>query len=135
MAAARSEDQRRDIAAFVQWLYETSSCASWAEFAERAGVHPVQVSEWQLGKVVPDGHNLIRLIRAAGVLRPTDLSTWATDAETARLIHEVHSAAQTLATLLGKLLLARPRGSPSLEQLRQPPLREEEGPASPAADR
>lgn len=51
---------------FVRELYERSEAATWAEFATRAGVNPVQLSRWQSGASVPDGYNLVRLIKAVG---------------------------------------------------------------------
>lgn len=65
MAAKRSPQQLREIADVVHALYEKSGAVSWAEFARRAEVSSVQMSNWQLGKTEPSGYNLVRLIRAA----------------------------------------------------------------------
>lgn len=65
MAAKRSARQLAEVAATIHALYEKSGAATWAEFAQRAGVHPVQLSNWQLGKAEVSGYNLVRLIKAA----------------------------------------------------------------------
>src|SRR4051794_408394 len=65
MAAARSEAQRNEGAAFVRWLYENSETSTWKEFADRARVHWASLSDWQTAKSVPDGYNLLQLIKAS----------------------------------------------------------------------
>jgi hypothetical protein len=67
VAARRSASQRTQVADFIRDLYERSGCGTWSEFAKKAGVHWAAISDWQTGKVVPDGWNLLSLIRAAGV--------------------------------------------------------------------
>lgn len=67
MAARRSPKQRAEVAKFIDELFETSTSETWAEFASAAGVHWASLSDWHTGKSVPDGYNLLRLIRAAGV--------------------------------------------------------------------
>ncbi len=70
MAAKRSAEQRGEVASFVRELYAQSGAATQKEFANRAQVHPMQMSDWLLGKSVPDGWNLLCLIRAAGGVPP-----------------------------------------------------------------
>jgi len=61
----RTED-RQEVAAFVRELFLRSGCTTWKEFADRAGVLRVQVSNWQRGLGAPDARNLLRLIHASG---------------------------------------------------------------------
>jgi transcriptional regulator with XRE-family HTH domain len=68
VAEMRKLEQRQEIALFIQELYRRSGCRTWDQFAVRAGVHAVQISDWQRGEHVPDGYNLLKLIRAANVL-------------------------------------------------------------------
>jgi hypothetical protein len=63
------EGSRAEVAAFVRELYARSGCATWDQFAKRAAVLPVQLSDWQRGRSAPSGYNLLKLIRAAGVLQ------------------------------------------------------------------
>ncbi len=70
MAPQRTPEQYDEVAAFVRELYAQSGCPSWAAFARRAGVSSMDVSNWQLGKVIPDGWHLYCLIRAAGGAPP-----------------------------------------------------------------
>jgi len=65
-------EQRQEVARFVRELYARSGCATWDRFAKRASVHAVQVSDWQRGRSVPDGYNLLKLIRASGLLEPDE---------------------------------------------------------------
>ncbi len=68
MADLRRPEQRREVAQFIRELFRRSGCATWEQFAVRAGVHAVQISDWQRGEHVPDGYNLLKLIGAANVL-------------------------------------------------------------------
>jgi transcriptional regulator with XRE-family HTH domain len=70
----RRAEQRKEVAQFIRDLYRRSGCATWEEFAVRAGVHAVQISDWQRGEHVPDGYNLLKLIRAADVLSAEEQS-------------------------------------------------------------
>jgi len=70
MAPKRTPQQYDEVAAFVRELYAQSGCPSWAAFARSAGVSSMDVSNWQLGKVIPDGWHLYCLIRAAGGVPP-----------------------------------------------------------------
>lgn len=65
MAARRSEAQLRELARFVQGLYALGGYATWKEFADQAGVHPVQLSDYQTATSEPSGWSLYSLIRAA----------------------------------------------------------------------
>lgn len=62
MAAKRTDEQKAQVAAFVQQLFALSGAPSWQEFARRAGVWSPNLSEWQTGTAIPDGWNLYSLI-------------------------------------------------------------------------
>jgi len=56
-----------DLDAFVRWLQERSGERTRDDFAYRAGVRSEQLSRWASGAGM-SGRNLLKLIRAAGVL-------------------------------------------------------------------
>ncbi len=62
MAAKRTDEQKAQVAAFVQQLFRLSGAPSWQEFARRAGVWSPNLSEWQTGTAIPDGWNLYSLV-------------------------------------------------------------------------
>lgn len=66
MAVQRSPAELKEMAVFVHQLYERSGCARWNEFADRAGLPSEMVSRYANARAMPDGYNLLRLIRAAG---------------------------------------------------------------------
>lgn len=60
----RTKEQRETVAAIVRTLYEASGADTWSDFAKMAGVHWASLSDWQLAKSVPDGWNLLLMMRA-----------------------------------------------------------------------
>jgi hypothetical protein len=62
--------QREDLAAFVQWLIDASPYKVDADLARAAGYPPSNLSKVKNGHGSIDGINLLKLIRAAGVLSP-----------------------------------------------------------------
>lgn len=65
MAAPRSQAQLATVGAFIEALFEAGGFATWKEFSEEAGVHPVQVSKYKNAESEASGVNLYRLIIAA----------------------------------------------------------------------
>jgi len=61
-----SDEEKQELAVFVQTLFVLSPFRSWAEFAKVADVHPVSISRWQQGQDAPEGYNLLKLLRASG---------------------------------------------------------------------
>lgn len=64
-----SDEERAELAQFIDHLFEMSRHKTWVSFAGGAGVHWAQISDWHTGKVVPEGWNLYRLIREAARAR------------------------------------------------------------------
>lgn len=63
-----SGEEQATAVELVDWLFLQSGCASLAEFAEQSGVSAPNLSNWRNGKRQITGPNLLRLIRASGVL-------------------------------------------------------------------
>lgn len=62
--ARRTKEQRDAVAAFVNRLASISGAETNVDFANAAGLWESNVSEYRSGKAVPDGYNLILMIRA-----------------------------------------------------------------------
>ena len=106
MAAKRSKAQKAEIAAFVDELFAASECATWAEFSKNAAVHWASLSDWHTAKRVPDGWNLLQLIKTAGWRPPTgseaagarDSGLVALEKELARIASALEQQAAALRT-------------------------------------
>lgn len=57
-----------DSAEFVRWLYRRSGAVSQRQFSIKAGMLDSQVSAWVNADGAPSAYNLLKLMRAAGVL-------------------------------------------------------------------
>lgn len=57
-----------EVATFVQYLYERSGLPSQRQFARKAEIEPTSLTDWMKGSNAPGGRNLLRMMRAAGVL-------------------------------------------------------------------
>lgn len=96
MAASRSEEQLAELAAFVRRLYELGGFGTWKEMADAAGVHTVQISNYQRGVEEPSGWSLLSLIRATAARSGSD-------AESLSLRVARESFADRLALAAGRL--------------------------------
>lgn len=65
MARRRTQAEKDEVAQLVRDLYARSGETSWADFAQKAGVHWENLSKWQRARVVPDGWSLLQMMRAA----------------------------------------------------------------------
>lgn len=65
MPRRRSRQERDEVAEFVNRLVDASGAKTTVEFAAMAGLYDSNVSEYRSGSSVPDGYNLLRMIRAA----------------------------------------------------------------------
>lgn len=70
MAAKRTAEQKSETARFVEDLFKASGYTTWADFARAADVHWASLSDWKTGKSVPDGWNLLSLVKAAIKTQP-----------------------------------------------------------------
>lgn len=77
MARARSAEENADTAAFVNGLKKAGGFVTWKEFADAAGVHPTQLSDFQRGAAEPAGGNLLALIQAAAGRAGSDVESFA----------------------------------------------------------
>jgi transcriptional regulator with XRE-family HTH domain len=68
VARKLSPEELAEIAEFVDWLFKRSGKRHWTNFASAAGVHPTNLNAWHRGRGGPNALNLIRLVKAAGVL-------------------------------------------------------------------
>jgi transcriptional regulator with XRE-family HTH domain len=110
VAVKRSKRQRDELAAFVVELLERSGAATQTEFAERAGVSWASLSGWKTGRIVPDGYNLLRLIRAAGLAATPAASL--TDSETAAALEHIREGLDALRSSVELALTRREAGAP-----------------------
>lgn len=99
MPRRRSPDERKEIAALVDKLFEMSPYEQWVDFATAARVHWASLSDWHTAKSIPDGVNLMRLIEAAGGLTNLE-QTPAAPAH--RLDARLESLSRTVETLLAQ---------------------------------
>lgn len=67
VARPRTDQEKQVVASFVRDLFRASGYKTAEEWGSRAGVWGSNLSEYQSGKAMPDGYNLLRLMRAAGV--------------------------------------------------------------------
>lgn len=68
MAKKWTDEEKKETAAFVTMLYGLAPVRTQAELAAIAGVHPVQVSRWMTASDMPEGYNLVRLLKASGAM-------------------------------------------------------------------
>jgi hypothetical protein len=64
-SSEKGRREAKEVATFVRALYAESGFSSWGEFARSAGVAAATMSDWQRGENQPNGHSLLKLIRAA----------------------------------------------------------------------
>jgi transcriptional regulator with XRE-family HTH domain len=88
------------MAQFIRDLYQRSGCSTWDQFAARAGVHAVQISDWQRGEHIPDGYNLLKLIHASGILDAPGVPVVASIEELVTAIEDRPEFARALAPSL-----------------------------------
>jgi len=63
-----TEDERDQVIAFVEAVYERLGAVSWADFARKAGLSYASVMEWRGKRSGPSAANLIRMLQATGHL-------------------------------------------------------------------
>src|SRR5690242_18991016 len=68
MARIYTPDQLQELAGFVRWLIEASPYATDVDLARAANYPAPNLSKVKNGKMGVDGVNLLRLMRAAGVM-------------------------------------------------------------------
>lgn len=110
--------QRRQIKDLMVWIKDESGAASWAELARRADVLPSSLSDWVRGHNGPSAPNVVRLLRAAGVMPygragngATDHGPGASEDPGEELERAVDGALGALEAVRRELHAARPEGS------------------------
>lgn len=63
----RTPEQKAEVGAFINRLYEISGATTNVEFAGRAGLYGSNVGEYRSGTTMPDAYTLIRLMSSVGV--------------------------------------------------------------------
>lgn len=58
----RTPEQKAEVGAFINQLYELSGADSDVDFASRAGLWSSNVGEYLKGKTMPDAYTLLRLM-------------------------------------------------------------------------
>ena len=110
----RTPEQRAEVAAFVDWLYEKGNFDSWAAFSRQAEVPWGSLSDWHRGVNVPDGYNMLKLIRAALGEPPSGLE--------GLKVPQVQAVESILSTI--DRLVDAARSSPRMEEALGPALQE-----------
>lgn len=59
----RTPEERAEVAAFVHHLFLLSGASTQTEWAEMAGIHQTSVNKYLTATDVPDGVNVLRLLR------------------------------------------------------------------------
>lgn len=110
--ARGSEQERAAVQTLVRRIYTAVGAGVWADVARLAGVSEYSLGEWRRGEGSPSALNLLKLLRAAGVLgsnfelpeqpaaRPRNPEGELLIAEVAQMIDESH---QDLTTRLDRI--------------------------------